>query len=349
MQAIVLVGGEGTRLRPLTYSVPKPMVPLLDRPFMEHVLLRLRDAGINEVVLPACYLPEAIQRHFGDGERMGMRLHYVIEEEPLGTAGALKNVERFITGPFFVFNGDVLTSLDLGAMLEFHRRSGGIGTLHLTPVEDPTAFGCVERQPDGRITRFAEKPKPHEVTTNSINAGTYLLEREVLDRIPAGRNVSIERETFPQLISGDRPLHAYATEDYWIDIGKPENYLKANLDILRGTMPLRTVGPSAEAAVKHPSFVGAHSTVDRRAEVGPGVVLGRGCRVAAQAHIYESVLWDGVVVGEGASIEGAVLAGDVHVGANARIERGAVVGHGERIPAGSVVPAGARVPTPLPV
>ncbi|TAM60407.1 NDP-sugar synthase [bacterium] len=346
MQAIVLVGGEGTRLRPLTYSVPKPMVPLLGRPFMEHVLLRLRDAGINEVVLPACYLPEAIQRHFGDGEKLGLRLHYVIEEEPLGTAGALKNVERFITGPFFVFNGDVLTSLDLGAMLEQHRNSGGIGTLHLIPVEDPTAFGCVEREADGRITRFVEKPKPHEVTTNYINAGTYLLEREVLDRIPAGRNVSIERETFPQLIAGARALYAYATEDYWIDIGKPENYLKANLDTLRGTMPLRTPGPSQEAAVKQPCFVGINARVDRQAEVGPGVVLGRGCRVAAHARIYESVLWDGVVVEEGASIEGAIIAGDVRVGANARVERGAVVGHGQRIAAGTVVPPNARVPMP---
>lgn len=346
MQAVVLVGGEGTRLRPLTYSVPKPMVPLLDRPFMEHVLLRLREAGITEVILAACYLPDAIERHFGDGSALGLRLHYVIEQEPLGTAGALKNVERFISGPFFVFNGDVLTSLDLAAMMDFHRRSGAIGTLHLIPVEDPTAFGCVEHEPTGRITRFVEKPQPHEVTTNHINAGTYLLEREVVDRIPARRNVSIERETFPQLIAGERPLYAYATQDYWIDIGKPENYLKANLDILRGTMPLRTVGPSTQAPARRPSFVGAESIIDARAEVGPGAVLGRGCRIAAGARIYESVLWDGVMVDEGACVEGAILAGGVHVGAGARVERGSVVGHGERIEQGGVVPAGARVPTP---
>ncbi|HVA36905.1 MAG TPA: NDP-sugar synthase [Candidatus Dormibacteraeota bacterium] len=345
MQAIVLVGGEGTRLRPLTYSVPKPMVPLLGRPFMEHLLLRLRDAGITEVVLPACYLPEAIERHFGSGEKLGMRLHYVIEDEPLGTAGALKNVERFITGPFFVFNGDILTSLDLEAMMAFHRRRGGIGTLHLIPVEDPTAFGCVERDAEGRITRFVEKPKPEEVTTNYVNAGTYLLEREVLDRIPGGRNVSIERETFPQLIAGERALDAYATEDYWIDIGKPENYLKANLDILRGTMPLRTVGPSHAVLVKLPSFAGAGTHVDPRADVGPDVVLGRACRVAAGARIRESVLWDGVIVDEGASIEGAIIAGSVHVGAGARVERGAVIGHGEVVAPGSSVAAGARIPT----
>jgi len=347
MQAIVLVGGEGTRLRPLTYSVPKPMVPLIDRPFMEHVLLRLRDAGIDEVVLAACYLPEAIERHFGDGTKLGMRLHYVIEEQPLGTAGALKNVERYITGPFFVFNGDILTSLDLGAMMEFHRRSGGLGTLHLIPVDDPTAFGCVERNGDGRITRFVEKPKPEEVTTNYVNAGTYLLEREVLDRIPSGRAVSVERETFPQLISGKRPLYAYGTDDYWIDIGRPENYLKANLDILRGAMPLRSVGASAVASVKRPSFVGAGSLVDDGAEVGPGVVLGRNCRIAAGARVYESVLWDDVTVEAGARIEGAILAGSVRVGAGASVEPGAVIGHGEEIAPGTVVPAGARVPMPV--
>ncbi|MDE2571801.1 MAG: NDP-sugar synthase [bacterium] len=348
MQAIVLVGGEGTRLRPLTYSVPKPMVPLLDRPFMEHVLLRLRDAGIAEVILAAGYLPEAIQRHFGDGREIGLRLHYVVEEVPLGTAGALKNVESLITGAFFVFNGDVLTSLDLGAMREFHRSKGGIGTLHLTPVEDPTAFGCVEHDGEGCVARFVEKPRAHEVTTNLINAGTYLLEREVLAAIPAGRNVSIERETFPTLIAANgRKLFAYATGDYWIDIGKPENYLKANVDILQGNIPLHTVGTTApHVPVKSPSFVGLGSSVEGRAEVGPNTVLGRNCRVSSGARVSGSVLWDDVSVDRDAVIEGAILAGGVHVGAGAHIGRGAVVGHGEEIAPGVVIPAGARVPTP---
>ncbi len=234
MQAVVLVGGEGTRLRPLTYGTPKPMVPLFGVPFLERSLSRLKHAGIDDVILAAGYLPAAITEHFGDGGRLGMRITYVVEAEPLGTAGALKNVERHIRGPFFVLNGDVLTNLDLSAMLASHRKAGGVGTLHLIRVEDPSAFGCVVHDASGRVSAFVEKPPRETAPTDEINAGTYLLEREVLDVIPAGRMVSIERETFPELIAAGRALYAYTTNDYWLDIGRPEHYLRAHRDVLDG-------------------------------------------------------------------------------------------------------------------
>ncbi|MBV9973216.1 MAG: nucleotidyltransferase family protein, partial [Candidatus Eremiobacteraeota bacterium] len=209
VQAIVLVGGEGTRLRPLTYGTPKPMVPIVNVPFLARTMQRLYEAGIRDVILPAGYLPEAIKSYFGDGARLGMKITYVIEETPLGTAGALKNVEQHITGPFFVLNGDVLTSLDFGAMIAYHKEKGGAGVIHLIKVEDPSAFGCVVHDQSGRVSAFVEKPPRDQAPTNEINAGTYLLERSILDKIPPGRNVSIERETFPQLLAEGTPLYAY--------------------------------------------------------------------------------------------------------------------------------------------
>ena len=209
VQAVVLVGGEGTRLRPLTLATPKPMVPVMNMPFLERTLRRLKEAGIEDVILPAGYLPDAITSYFGDGSRLGLRVRYVVEDVPLGTAGALKNVEQYIDGPFFVLNGDVLTSLDLRAMLAYHQVKGGIATIHTIRVEDPSPFGCVVHDPAGRVESFVEKPPREHAPTDEINAGTYLLEREILDRIPAGRPVSIESETFPQLIAQGVGLYAY--------------------------------------------------------------------------------------------------------------------------------------------
>ena len=196
MQAIVLVGGEGTRLRPLTYGTPKPMVPIVNVPFLARTMERLFAAGIRDVILAAGYMPQAIVDYLGDGSRLGMKVTYAIEETPLGTAGALKNVEQHITGPFFVLNGDILTSLDLPAMREYHQRKGGIGTLHLIRVDDPSPFGCVVHDGSGKVSAFIEKPPKGEEPTNEINAGTYLLERAILDFIPAGRKVSIDTKRF---------------------------------------------------------------------------------------------------------------------------------------------------------
>jgi len=350
----VLVGGEGTRLRPLTFETPKPMVPIMNVPFLERTLVRLREAGITDVILPAGYLPEAITSYFGDGSALGMKVTYVIEETPLGTAGALKNVERHITGTFFVLNGDVLTSLDLRAMLAFHRRHGGIGTLHAIRVDDPSAFGCILRGADGRIARFVEKPPRDDAPTNEINAGTYLLERDVLDAIPAGRAVSVERETFPALIGGTRPLYSYVTDDYWVDLGRPEAYLGAHREIFDGKMPLAlggsvsgVNGPGAASvppgSIVGPAFIGASVTVAGGATVGPYAVLGDGCRIDAGAIVRDSLLWDRVHVGARAEIDGAIIASRAKVGIDVTISDGAVIGHDVEIPNRTHVAADARL------
>ena len=351
MQAVVLVGGEGTRLRPLTLETPKPMVPVMNMPFLERTLRRLKEAGIDDVILPAGYLPEAISSYFGDGTRLGMRLRYVIEETPLGTAGALKNVEQFIDGPFFVLNGDVLTSLDLRAMRADHQRTGGLATIHLIRVDDPSAFGAVVHDASGRIQAFIEKPSRGDAPSNEVNAGTYLLEREVLDAIPAGRPVSIERETFPALIAAGRPLYAYTTDDYWIDLGRPEAYLAAHRHIFDNTMPLGVVpdvdGPGRDAvpasAVRAPIFVGAGCRIAPDAVVGPYTVLGDNCDIGAGAVVADSLLWDGVVVGAGAHLDTVIVASRARIGAGARVGSGSVIGHGVSVPANTQLAPDARI------
>jgi NDP-sugar pyrophosphorylase family protein len=357
VQAVVLVGGEGTRLRPLTYGTPKPMVPIFGVPFLERTLARLKHAGIDEAILAAGYMPQAIRDHFGDGTRLGMALTYVIEEEPLGTAGALKNLAGYIRGLFFVLNGDVLTSLDLRAMMAYHREKVGLGVLHLIPVDDPSPFGCVVHDRQGRVTAFIEKPPREQAPTNEINAGTYLLEREVLKAIPPGRAVSIERETFPEIVRGSRPLYAYTTTDYWIDVGRPDQYIQAHRDILDGRMRL---GPLADpeshrgcmflhgardapAGVYPPVFLGEGVELDAGAEVGPYAVLGDHVHVGEGANVSSSVVWDNVRVETGASVRGSILASNVHVGRDAIVHDGSVVGHDAEIEPNSVVPPHSRI------
>jgi mannose-1-phosphate guanylyltransferase len=351
LQAVVLVGGEGTRLRPLTLETPKPMVPIMNVPFLERTLLRLKAAGIDEVILPAGYLPAAISSHFGDGSRLGLTIDYVIEETPLGTAGAIKNVAHFIKGPFFVLNGDVLTSLDLRKMLALHREKQGMGVLHLIRVEDPSAFGCVVHDAAGKVSAFVEKPKREEAPTNEVNAGTYLLDPSILDLIPEGRMVSIERETFPIVVAGSRPLYAYTTNDYWVDIGNPEAYLRAHRDVFDGTMPLGvgqgTGGPGAKdvpaAVCVSPVYIGKGVQIGAGAKVGPYVVLGDGCSIGAGASLRNSVLWDAVDVEEGAVVDGAIVASRARIGAHSVVKPGSVIGHGGIISSGSELAENGRV------
>ena len=351
MQAIVLVGGEGTRLRPLTYGTPKPMVPIMNVPFLARTLERLYEAGIRDVILPAGYMPQAITDYFGDGSSIGMKITYVIEETPMGTAGAVKNVEEHIKGPFFVLNGDVLTSLDLKAMMAYHKEKGGLGALHLIKVEDPSAFGCVVHDESGRVSAFVEKPKREEAPTNEVNAGTYLLERAVLDMIPGGRNVSIERETFPKILADGNALYAYTTSDYWIDLGRPEHYLDAHRDILLGRMPLQLEPGISGSGAKNvhgdtviaPVHLDDDVVIEDGARVGPNVVLGKGCRVESGAAIRDSVLWDDVRVGADARIEHTIIASGSRVGRGATIGAGSVIGHDTTIEDGAVLEPGARV------
>ena len=360
MQAVILVGGEGTRLRPLTYGTPKPMVPLFGVPFLERTLSRLHHAGIDDVILAAGYLPEAITEHLGDGSRLGgMRLTYVIESEPLGTAGAIKNVAEHIKGPFFVLNGDILTSLDLRAMTKYHEQMGGLGTLHLIKVDDPSPFGCVVHDSTGRVSAFVEKPPKDEAPTDEINAGTYLLERAVLDSIPLGAPVSIERETFPKLLATGARLYAYTTADYWLDVGRPDQYLQAHRDVLdgkltldptadpeahKGTFYLRGAGQTpAPPGIRPPAFLGVETKLDPAATVGPYAVIGNRTCVEAGATIENSVLWDGVMVCGKAHINEAILASNVHIGKDAIVGTGSVIGHDVTIEPGTQIPSDSRI------
>lgn len=324
MQAVVLVGGEGTRLRPLTERVPKPALTLVDRPFLAYMIEWLAAHGVTEAVLACGFLPDALRAALGDGERAGVRMVYVTEPERRGTAGAIRFAadalgER-LGERFLALNGDVLADLDLGALLRFHERGGGPATIALHPVEDSSAYGLVRRDEDGRVLEFLEKTGA--AVPGEINAGAYVLERSVLDLIPAGREVSIEREVFPRLVGAG--LRALPLAGYWMDIGTPERYLAATWDILEGRVRTR-VRPTAPGLL-----VGAGAEVDRDAVLGPRAVLGPGCRVASRARVSGSVLLDGCAVGEGARVEGSILAPGVVVRPGvAVVDR--VVGQGETV------------------
>jgi mannose-1-phosphate guanylyltransferase len=327
MQAIVLVGGEGTRLRPLTESVPKPALTLVDRPFLAYMIEWLAVHGVTEVVLACGFLPDALREALaGEEERAGVRIRYVTEPEPRGTAGAIRFAAEELGDEleerFLALNGDVLTDLDLGALMRVHAESGACATLGLYPVDDSSAYGLVTSDSEGAVLEFLEKTG--ETTPGEVNAGIYVLERSVLDLIPGGEAVSIEREVFPRLVG--KGLRCLCLDGYWMDIGTPERYLQASWDILEGRVKTR-VEPTAPGA-----FVAAGAEVAGGAKLGPRVVIGPGARVAEGAEVRASVLLGDCVVGEGALVLDSILSPGVIVAAGATLE-GAVAGRDERVPA----------------
>ncbi len=326
MQAIVLVGGEGTRLRPLTADVPKPALTLVDRPFLAYMVEWLAGHGVSEVVLACGFLPDVLREALGDTEHAGAHLTYVVEPERRGTAGAIRfaaeTLGEALEDRFLALNGDVLTDLDLSALVRVHEERRARATIALHPVEDSAAFGLVRTGADGAVEEFAEKTG--EPVPGEVNAGAYVLERSVLDLIPAGREVSIEREVFPRLVS--EGLTALCLDGYWLDIGTPERYLRASWDILEGRVETR-VKPTAPGLL-----VAAGSRVSPEATIGPRAVISGGCAIAPGASVRESVLLEGCTVGEGASVTGSILAPGVTVEAGARLED-SVVGRDERVPA----------------
>jgi mannose-1-phosphate guanylyltransferase len=327
MQAIVLVGGEGTRLRPLTSTVPKPALTLVDRPFLAHMIEWLAGHGVSEVVLACGFLPDVLREALaGEEERAGVEIAYVIEPERRGTAGAIRfaadELGDRLGERFLALNGDVLTDLDLSALLRAHDERGASATLGLYPVDDSSAFGLVHSDPDGAVRSFLEKTG--EAVPGEVNAGMYVLERSVLDLIPPGKEVSIERDVFPRLVG--EGLRGLRLDGYWMDIGTPERYLEASWDILERRVETR-VEPTAPGML-----VASGAEVSPEAKLGPRLVLGGGCSVGRGAEVRESVLLDGCTVGEGARVVGSILSGGVEVVAEAALE-GAVVGAGERVQA----------------
>jgi NDP-sugar pyrophosphorylase family protein len=351
--AVILAGGQGTRLRPLTYDRPKPIVPLLNIPFLAYQLALLARHGVRDAVLSCSYMVDAVRATMGDGAAWGVRLTYAVEEEPLGTAGGVRNAVDVRDGRVLVLNGDILTDADLGAMLAFHEARGSATTLYLTRVPDPTAFGLVELAEDGRVQRFIEKPDPSQVTTDTVNAGIYVIDGRLLARVPPGRAVSIEREFFPGLLEDRVPFFGWVAEHYWLDIGNPAKYRQGALDLLAGraTTPLSPAGaqgggcfvaPGAvldpRTRVTSPVVIGADCRVAAGASVGPSTVLGRGCVVGAAAAVTGALLWERVEVGAGAQLQ------DCIVGAGARVGAGAHIGPASVVEPGAVIPAGARLP-----
>jgi mannose-1-phosphate guanylyltransferase len=331
MRAVVLVGGFGTRLRPLTNHVPKPMLPVGHRPMIAGLVDRLAAGGVTDVTLALGFRPEPFLEAFPDGRCGSVTLRYAVEPEPLDTAGAIRFAARYagIEQTFVVANGDVITELDVAMLVDAHCRSGASATIHLTPVDDPSAFGVVEIDEAGVVERFIEKPAPGTTPSNLINAGTYVFEPGVLDLIPDGRTVSVERETFPALVVG-RELHAVGTGDYWIDTGRPEDYLAANLDLVRGRRAQRCVA------------VAPHAEVDPSAELDVALV-GDGAYVSAGARLVESVVLPGAHVHAGAVVERSVVMGTVGAGA---VVRGSVVGADGDVAAGGTL-IDARLPEPV--
>jgi NDP-sugar pyrophosphorylase family protein len=315
MKALILAGGLGTRLRPLTYTRPKHLLPIANRPHIEHVLDLLAAHDVAEVVLLTSYLAEAFAGTVDSARARGMHVEVTHEEEPLGTAGALKNAQSLVGGEtFLAFNGDVLTDVDLGEVLRFHRDRASVTTILLTPVEDPSAFGVVPTEDDGRVTGFIEKPPPGEAPTNLINAGVYVFEPSVLERIPEGVVWSAERALFPELVADGAPVYAMGTDSYWMDIGTPEKYLQANLDALAGRYKTSAVAqPGAGASVIAPS-----AAVDGGAQVSSACV-GADAVIEEGAVVERSVLLPGAVVRTGATVRSSTIGERACVGAGARV------------------------------
>jgi mannose-1-phosphate guanylyltransferase len=353
VQAVILVGGEGTRLRPLTSTVPKPVVPLVDRPFISFMLEWLKAHGVDDVIMSCGFLATSVRNVLGDGSGLGIRLRFVEEPDPRGTAGALKYAESLLDERFLMLNGDVLTDIDLSAQIAQHEATGATATLALVPVADPSNYGLVHVNDDRSVRDFLEKPSPDAIDTNLISAGAYVLERSILDLVPAERNVSIEREIWPRLVGNG--LYAFSSESYWLDIGTPERYLQGTFDIIEGNVETAVterlgdgwlaIDPSAEVdgRVVPPAVIERGVKIAPSAHVGSLVVLGADVTVAAGATIERSVILGGTTIGAGCTLRDCIVAGGCEIGANTQITGGAVLGEGVTIGADNVIAHGARI------
>ena len=333
MQALILAGGKGTRLRPLTVYTPKPIVPICNRPFLLYQIDTLRRAGITDITLSLSYQPQKIEQQLGDGSEYGVNLKYTVEPQPMGTAGAYKFAEELIREPTVVFNGDILTDLDLKAVIREHKERKAMATIVLTPVEDPSAYGVVETETDGRVRRFLEKPKPEETDCKAINAGTYVLEPGVLDLIPGGESHSFEYGLFPRLLELQQAFYAHIPQrTYWMDIGTPLRYLQAHHDLLANRVTrIHIKERCAEfdaatiAEIDDLSMIGADCVVKPGAQI-INSVLGAGCFLEERARVENSVIWAHTRIGANAEVRDAIVGRGCHIGRSAKVGPGAVLG-----------------------
>ncbi len=340
MKAVIMAGGEGTRLRPLTSNAPKPMLPVCNRPMMEHIIQLLAQHGFDEIVVTVAFLANHIKTYFGDGSEFGVTMRYADEPVPLGTAGSVGNARAWLDETFMVISGDVLTDIDLSKVLEFHREKGAVATIGLTPVENPLEFGIVITKEDGSIERFLEKPTWGQVFSDTINTGIYVFEPEIFDFIPEGRSVDFSSEVFPALLSKGRPLFGAIVEGYWEDVGTLEAYLSAHKDVLDGKVQVSVPGflvndgvwlgegaeVSPDAVVTGPCVIGPGCKIEAGCRVGEYSVLGSNVRLLGEAQVERSVLHDNIYVGPRANVRGAVIGRSSSIRNNVRIDEGVVVG-----------------------
>ena len=333
MKGLILAGGKGTRLRPLTLNTPKPIVPVANAPFLLYQLDLMLSAGIHEVILSLSYQPRKIEDLLKDGTDYGISIRYAVEGTPLGTGGAFKNAEEHLDSTTVVFNGDILTGVDLAAVIRKHKESGAVATLVLTPVENPSAYGLVETAPDGTVRRFIEKPGPDEITCNTINAGVYVLEPSVLRYMPKDEPYSFERGLFPTLLERKEPVLSFILDKYWIDIGTPKKYLEVHHDILAGKFSSKRVPAAAldRSALPADVTIDAKSIIDADVTIRSGAriensVIGRNCKIEEGAQIIDSVIWAGNTLDAGSRVEGAILGKGCYVGRSVTLRPGVVLG-----------------------
>lgn len=346
MKGVILAGGKGTRMRPLTYAVAKPMLPLINKPFMEYFILRLKSFGITEIILSTCYLPEAFYEYFGNGKKFGVNLIYVTEDIPLGTCGAVKNVEKYIGNETFcVFNGDILTGLNLKNMIAYHRSKKADVTISLVPVEDPTAYGLVPIDKDGRVKEFLEKPSIEEINTNLINAGTYIIEAHILGHVPERENYSFERELFPKILKLGYKIYGFVSNDYWLDVGTPEKYMTAHIDVLDKKVPFnipyKKVFPNIYLGegVKYkkdnlpvgPIVIGDNTVLEEDVKILPFSVIGSNCVISNSSTVAESIIFNNCKIGKNSIIRNSIIASNVVIGDNVKIEGNSIIGDGSVI------------------
>ncbi len=358
MKAVILAGGEGTRLRPLTVTRPKPLLPMVNRPILGHILTYLKRHGIDEVVITLAYRASMIQDYFGSGQSLGIRIHYAVEEKSLGTAGAVKNAQKYLDDTFFVISGDVLTDFDLGAALAYHRDRQSLATLLLWRVENPLEYGVVVTDEEGHITQFQEKPSWGEVLSDTINAGVYILEPEVLDRIPEDEVVDWSQDVFPQLLREEPgALHGYVAEGYWADIGTIPDYVRAVNDVLRGRIDVGPLGTplgegiwvedqvdiAPDARIEGPVYLGTGVKIKEGVLIQGPAVIRDYCIVDSRARVDRGIIWRNTYIGEAAELHGAIIGRQCSIKSKAVIFEGAVVADNCVIGAGAIIHPGVKL------